>query len=272
MQQACSPQSCRTDRRAGAAREESTSAMRCWPSSACTGASDDPTGRRLRWKSTRRWQHCPSSMRSGEASLAVRVGVHTGPIPVTMMNGADDFVVTGDTVKHDGRGCKRPAPLGSVLIWHDAWRHVQGLFDVETRKGAAVEGKAGPVGARGWMQSSRAIRSICGVSRVSRGVIGECSGLQRSGTPVRGVIASTASCRLITVVGEGGVGGGVCWASSAVELRGHRQETVYVLEGRACDSEREPLAGLLRDMLAARFGIRRYRPADPKSAANWKPA
>ena len=34
----------------------------------------------------------------GEASLDMRIGVHTGPVLATVGQRADDFVVTGDTV------------------------------------------------------------------------------------------------------------------------------------------------------------------------------
>ena len=163
-------------------------------------------------------------------------------------------MVTGDTVNLAAR-LQAAAPLGSVLISHDTWRHVQGLFDVEPQEPLAVKGKAEPLQAYrvDAVRPRPFRRQARGVAGVETRMIGREAELLTLQNTLQDVIAD-GELRLITVVGEGGVGKSRLlgefeqWVANITE-------TVWYFKGRASpDSERQPY-GLLRDMLAARFGI-----------------
>ncbi len=82
--------------------------------------------------------HADSAGDAARRDVACNVSTHAHRRPHRSSSrdarpAADDFVVTGDTVNVAAR-LQAAAPPGGVLISHDTWRHVQGLFDVEPQE------------------------------------------------------------------------------------------------------------------------------------------
>jgi class 3 adenylate cyclase len=67
--------------------------------------------------------------RLGQA-LTIRVGINTGEVVVSLLGErrGEEFVVVGDTVNLTSR-LQAAAPANGILITHDAYRHVRGLFE-----------------------------------------------------------------------------------------------------------------------------------------------
>ncbi len=76
--------------------------------------------------------------------LAMRIGVNTGPVVFGAVGTTAEFTAMGDAVNLAAR-LEAAAPVGEILISHDIYRHVRGLFDVQPLGPMNVKGKAEPV-------------------------------------------------------------------------------------------------------------------------------
>jgi class 3 adenylate cyclase len=79
-------------------------------------------------------------VRSSGDELALRVGINTGPAHLGAVGMSDEFTAMGDTVNVASR-VEHLAPLGGVVVTHDTYRHIRGVFDVEPLEPAFVKGK-----------------------------------------------------------------------------------------------------------------------------------
>src|SRR6185503_1356261 len=80
---------------------------------------------------------------SGEG-LAMRIGINTGPVHLGAVGAGMEFTAIGDTVNVASRVEGLAAP-GDVLVTHDTYRHIRGVFDVEVLEPAAIKGKDQPI-------------------------------------------------------------------------------------------------------------------------------
>ena len=78
-----------------------------------------------------------------DLQLHMRVGVNTGWVAVDMQ-GEQEFVVTGDAVNLASRLQALASPE-SILISHDTYQHVRGVFDVQSLEPVQIKGKSDPV-------------------------------------------------------------------------------------------------------------------------------
>ena len=82
----------------------------------------------------------------GKAKVQLRTGVHSGPVVVGELGTAvhREFTASGDAVNLAAR-LQTAAPPGGVLISHDTYRYVRGVFDFTPRPPLSVKGKAEPI-------------------------------------------------------------------------------------------------------------------------------
>lgn len=76
--------------------------------------------------------------------LRMRIGVNTGTALLGAVGSNSEFTAMGDAVNLASR-LEHAAPVGGILISHDSYLHVRGIFDVEPQQPLQVKGKKDPV-------------------------------------------------------------------------------------------------------------------------------
>jgi hypothetical protein len=160
----------------------------------------------------------------------------------------------GDAINLAAR-MEQHAPPGGIVISHDTYRHVRGVFDVDPQEPLLVKGKANPVRTYVVQRAKpRAFRlPTRGVEGIETRMVGREAELKRL---QEGFLAAVEDGELgmVTVVGEAGVGKSRllhefdAWA----ELL---PEQFYYFKGRAFAEMQSMPYALVRDLVAFRFQI-----------------
>lgn len=191
---------------------------------------------------------------SHHVPMALRIGVNTGPVVLGAMGTTAEFTAIGDAVNLASR-LEHAAPVDGILISHDTYRQVRGVFDVRPREPITVKGKAEPVQTYVVTRAKpRAFRMATrGVEGVETRMIGRDAELERLQALFLEARAGRAP-QLVTVVGEAGLGKSrlIYEFANWLDLR---PETTYYFKGRATQDRRHVLNSLFHDMFAHRFDI-----------------
>ena len=196
-------------------------------------------------------------------NLRMRVGIHTGPVVVSWMGErkGQDFVVVGDSVNLASR-LQSLAPVNGILISHDTYRHVRGVFDVQVIDPVLVKGKRDPIRVYVVLQEKpRAFRETGrGVEGVETAMVGRQTEMDRLQAIFHEVV-NNQECRLVTILGEAGLGKSrlLLEFDDWLEL----QADYYYFKGRASPVTQNTPYGLLRDLFVYRFAI---QDSDPPQA------
>lgn len=194
-------------------------------------------------------------------SIKMRIGLSTGLVLLGTVDSTGEFSAIGDTVNLASR-LEEAAPIGGVLISHDTYRHVRGLFEVLKQEPLMVKGKAEPVQTYVVQQAKpRALHlGRRGIQGIETRMIGRDSEL----AALQGWLNRTVADRrttLVTVLGEAGVGKSRLLYEFDNWLA-LRPGEVACFKGR-CTHQRQGVAnGLLRDLFAFRFGIAESDPIE----------
>jgi class 3 adenylate cyclase/tetratricopeptide (TPR) repeat protein len=192
----------------------------------------------------------------GIEGFGVRVGINTGLVVVGEV-GADlrvGYTAVGDTINVAAR-MEQNAPVGGVLITHDTYRHVRGVFDVLPQEPLTVKGKSEPVQTYLVQRAKpRAFRlETRGVEGVETRTIGREAELQTLQNAYFDA-AEGSETRVAIVTGDAGVGKSrllyefMSWA----ELR---PEQFWLFKGRARAETQAVPYSVLRDLFSNRFEI-----------------
>jgi len=190
----------------------------------------------------------------GLAGFQVRVGISTGLVFSGGETEGED-TIKGEAVNLAAR-LESAAQPGTVLISHDSYKHVRGVFDFEPLDPIEVKEFSERVVVYRVLRAKqlsfyRGIRRVEGVETRMVGREPEFLQLQKV---LRDVFEDRAA-QIITVVGEAGLGKSRLmyefenWADL-------QPEHFWLYKGRARLETQGAPYGLLRDLFAFRFGIR----------------
>lgn len=189
----------------------------------------------------------------GLAELRVRVGIDTGLVFAGGSTEGED-TIKGMPINLAARLESAAAP-GTILISHNTYRHIRGVFDVQPREPITVKGVQEPVQTyivlRAKPRTFRmATRGLEGVETRMVGRDHELGMLQDAYADAYDL----AETRVVTVVGEAGVGKSrlLYEFDNWLELR---PEAVWFFKGRSTPNLRNVPYSLFRDLFAFRFGI-----------------
>lgn len=189
----------------------------------------------------------------GVVDYSVRIGMSTGMAIIG--GGAEgENTVAGRHVNLAAR-LETAAPPGGLFISHSTYQQVRGLFDIEQQE---------PIKAKGFAESQAAYRVIRarprrflqtprGIEGVATRMIGrdaELSLLQEA----YAAIAEQGDGRLITIVGEAGIGKSRLLTEYGAWLE-LQPQAVRILHGRAHPQSQEAPYSLLRDLFTTEFKI-----------------
>ncbi len=201
-----------------------------------------------------------------QADLAMRIGINTGPVLLGEVGTTGEYTAIGDTVNTASR-LEHAAPVGGILIAHNTYRHVRGIFDVRPLEPIQVKGKAEPlrvyvverVRSRAFHLSTR------GVEGIETRMIGREPELRHLQDALYTAIKDNRM-QVITVTGEAGLGK----SRLLYEFEDWLDlipENLFFFKGRA-DQQRQQLPyALARDLFAFRFLI---QDSDPAAVARQK--
>ncbi len=194
----------------------------------------------------------------GIVGFRVRVGIHTGLVILGGFSEAEDTIM-GAAVNLAAR-IESAAPPGSVLISHDTYQHVQGLFEMQPLEPITAKGFDRPVPVyrvirarpRSFYQPTR------GVAGVTTRMVGREAQFDTLVALYRRV-REERRAYLVTITGEAGVGKSRLvyefekWVDS-------QPESAWLFKSRAGQGTlRRPYA-MLRGLLASRFGMQESDP------------
>ncbi len=189
-----------------------------------------------------------------EDPILMRIGINTGPVLLGAVGTRGEFSAIGDAVNVAKR-LEESAPVGGVLVSHDTYRHVRGIFTVQPLDPIVVKGKPDPLTVYVvHAEKPRAFRTMTrGVEGIETRMIGRDAELKRLQKLFEKTIKNTKT-QAITIVGDAGVGKSrlMYEFSNWIELR---PERVRLFRGRATQEMASLPYGLIRSVLAFRFEI-----------------
>ena len=189
-----------------------------------------------------------------DVDIGIRIGVNTGRVVVGEVGTTGEVSVTGDAVNLASR-LEHAAPGGEVLISHDTYQHVRGVFDVRALAAMTVKGRSDPV--RTYAVDRAKPRTFRLPNRGVEGVQTELIGRDEELQALCDAFSRTVNDRraaVVTLVGEAGAGKSrlLDEFSNWLDLR---PELIRLHTGRAVPDLQLVPRGLLREVITARFGI-----------------
>lgn len=190
-----------------------------------------------------------------DIELQMHTGLHTGLVFLSELATTRELMAIGDTVNTAYR-LQNAAPAGSILISHDTYRHVRGVFDVQPLDLLTLRGKTEPLQAYTVLKAKpRAFRMATrGVEGIETRMVGRDTDLQALQAAFQ-FSMDTATTQVLTVVGDAGVGKSrlLYEFDNWLELL---PEYVTYFKGRAVPVMQSIPYRIIRDMFAYRFNIR----------------
>jgi len=191
---------------------------------------------------------------SPTSNLQMRIGLNTGPVLLGAVGTTGEYTAMGDTVNVASR-LEHAAPVGGILVSHDTYRHVRGVFDVLPLEPISVKGKTEPIQVyRVRAAKPRAFRvTTRGVEGIETRTIGREAELEQLQTAMNAARRNRQT-HLASVVAEAGVGKSrlLYEFNNWLELL---PERTLIFKGRATQEMAKLPYALIRNMLAFRFEI-----------------
>lgn len=188
--------------------------------------------------------------------LTMRVGISTGEVVVGTLGERqkEEFVVVGEAVNLASR-LQAAAPEAGILIAHDTYRLVRGIFNVQKVELIQVKGMKGPLQV--YLVHGTKPRAFRPAQRGVEGVETRMIGREKEFKRLQNAFLSSleeSECQVIAIVGEPGIGKSrlIYEFDNWLELL---PEKVYYFKGRAYPSLQNSPYSLLRSVFSFRFQI-----------------
>ena len=179
--------------------------------------------------------------------IQLRIGVHTGLVVVGAIGSEvkREFTAIGDTMNLAAR-LQSIAPPGGIVISHDTYRHVRGVFDVTTQPPIKVKGKTEPVQTYIVRRARpRPFRTVTrGIAGIETRTVGRDAELAR----LKAALTSTLQERKVTwaqIVGEPGIGKSRL-LGEMMEYLTLQPEELGVMKARASQGDEKQAYALIR--------------------------
>jgi predicted ATPase len=192
--------------------------------------------------------------RSAAQKIEMRVGINTGPVLLGKIGTTREYTAIGDSVNLASR-LEHAAPLGGVLISHDTYRHIRGIFEVSAPDPILVKGKSEPI--KVYVVRSAKPRSFKvptrGVEGVETRMIGREQDLDKIQSAFE-LVARERKTNLVSIVAEAGTGKSRLLYEFNNWLE-TRLQPLRLLKGRASLEIANVPYSLIRDLLSTSFKI-----------------
>jgi class 3 adenylate cyclase/predicted ATPase len=195
-----------------------------------------------------------SQDRPQSQNIQLRIGINTGPVLLGTVGTIGEYTAIGNTVNVSSR-LQAAAPTGGILISHDTYQHVRGIFEVTTLEPITVKGKSAPIqvytvnGIR-----PRAFRvPTRGVEGIETRTVGREEELAKMQSAFREVVGKR-QLHLINIVAEAGTGKSRLLYEFTRWLD-VQHEPMQLFKGRATQEISQIPHALLRDIFSSSFGI-----------------
>jgi class 3 adenylate cyclase/predicted ATPase len=186
--------------------------------------------------------------------IQLRIGINTGPALLGTVGTIGEFTAIGNTVNVSNR-LEAAAPTGGILISHDTYQHVRGIFDVTVLEPITVKGKSEPIqvytinGIR-----PRAFRvPTRGVEGIETRTIGREEELAKMKLAFEETLEKR-QLHLLNIVAEAGTGKSRLLYEFTKWLD-IQQHSMHLFKGRATQEMAQIPYALLRDIFSSSFGI-----------------
>ncbi len=200
--------------------------------------------------------------------LQLRIGIHTGLVVVGELGAEShkEFTATGDAMNLASR-LQSAAPPGGILISHDTYRYVRGVFDFTPRPPLVVKGKPQPI--RTYLVRRAKPRAFRTVTRGVEGIDTPTVGRDDEIHLLKAAYLDAYENRRVVwiqLIGEAGIGK-TRLLQDVREWIDLRDELVRVFRARAYASDRGQAHALVRRLFFDRFQIAEDAPLAEAEAA-----
>jgi class 3 adenylate cyclase/tetratricopeptide (TPR) repeat protein len=189
----------------------------------------------------------------GIQGFQVRLGINTGLVALVGVTEAQDTIM-GKAVNLAAR-LESAAPPGGLLISHDTYRHVRGVFSVEPLEPIAVKGFADPIQIYRVLEAKPRAFPVgtLGVEGVETRMVGRHEELNYLQEALYSAVEDSEG-QVVTITGEAGVGKSrlLYEFDNWIEIHGPE---VRFFQGRGRQETQNLPYALLRDTIAFRFQI-----------------
>jgi predicted ATPase/class 3 adenylate cyclase len=197
------------------------------------------------------------TFREGVGSLPIRlkVGINSGQVLLSAIGTQGEFTAMGDTVNTASR-LVNSANGGDILISHDTYQLVRGVFDVQKQTPIMVKGKTEPL--QTYVVQRVRPRAFRMGRRGVEGITTRMVGREAEFQVIQSALEQSLIHRWVTVVivkGDAGLGKSRLIYEFEAWLDSHPTD-FYLFKGLADEETMSLPYSLLRDMFSNRFQIR----------------
>jgi len=205
-----------------------------------------------KWK--KEFDNSISSQQSQTKNIQLRIGINTGPALLGTVGTIGEYTAIGDTVNLANR-LENAAPAGGILISHDVYQHVRGIFDATVLDPITVKGKKEPIQV--YTINGVKPRSFRVTTRGVEGIETRTIGREEELAKMKSAFENTVNqgrIHLINIVAEAGTGKSRLLYEFARWLD-MQEHPLHLFRGRATQEMAQIPYALIRDIFSSTFAI-----------------